>query len=437
MKLQHFAIIFLIIILPFSIICRNTMASYSMVLKDQVRLNNTIDAATQDALDMLIELNDEFQMLYFNERFDITQQLAEQSVKSFFQTMSINFNMPYIDGQTEAYFSMYIPAIVIVAYDGFFIYSVDENTDGTYTYQMSPKIPYAYFDAKTGTLVHFTLGNYVRLFTRDKMYEGELTCDLRTVPDASGDLSGSRDKYMEFCSGFGIDYDTMTTAQKLELLNYIPDLTSDMSIIIQALYEYNHSLVPDFLIPPRAEDADFNITSLTLTDTNSGDIPLLRDYDGESDLEASNFHRIRRETIINLITSTLKEEINEHTSYASMYGSTYQFGLPDVARDDWMNSINDISVMSFIQGIPVGVNMFYDNYALSGSRIVQTDYYYGTNPTPDSAAVGDEYYHRESCPRIQDFIVSGDTDSTGVDNIFITREQAAENGYYPCDLCHP
>ena len=166
MKLQHFAIIFLIIILPFSIMCRSKMTSYSLMLKDQVRLNNVIDAATQDTLDMLVELNDEFQMLYFDERFDITQLLAEQSVKSFFQTLAINFNMPYIEGSTELYFSEYVPAIVIVAYDGFFIYSVEESPSN-FNYRMSPKIPYAYYDDASGTLVHFTLGNYVSLFTNN------------------------------------------------------------------------------------------------------------------------------------------------------------------------------------------------------------------------------------------------------------------------------
>ena len=68
MKIQHFIIIFLILILPFSILCRSKMSDYKLMLRDQVRLNNVIDSATQDSLDMLVELNDEFQMLYFNER---------------------------------------------------------------------------------------------------------------------------------------------------------------------------------------------------------------------------------------------------------------------------------------------------------------------------------------------------------------------------------
>lgn len=426
MKLQHFAIIFIIIILPFSIICRSKMANYGMTLKDQVRLNNVVDAATQDALDMLVELNDEFQMMSYGDdssdtknRFNITQELAMQSVKSFFRTMAINFNMPFVSGDSEAYFSTYIPAIVIVGYDGFFIYSIDENENGKYVYQMSPKIPYAYYDELTNTIVHFTLGNDIKLFTNDMLYEGTLTCN--TWDEANT-------KYNAYTGTDG--FNTTDTGYLLEV---IPDLTTDMSIILQALIYHSNptdgeiELVPSFLVPPT--DVDSTITSLTFTDANSSKIPLLRDYDGKTDLEASNFHRIRRETIINLISDTLKEEINEHTSYASMFGSTYQFGLPDVARDDWMNSINDVSVMSFIQGIPVGVNEYYDNYALSGSRIIQTDYYYG------GVINGNKYYHRENCSHISGFADGSDPDA--VDNIFITRVQAAESGYYPCALCHP
>ena len=427
MKLQHFAIIFIIIILPFSIICRNKMSNYGMTLKDQVRLNNVVDAATQDALDMLVELNDEFQMMSIDNssdlgksknRFNITQQLAAQSVKSFFQTFAINFNMPYIEGKTESYFSMYVPAIVIVAYDGFFIYSVDESGDN-FAYQMSPKIPYAYYDDATDTIVHFTLGNDIKLFTNNMLYEGSLTCNTWDEAD---------DKYDDFTGTDG--FNTSDTGYLLEV---IPDLTVDMSVILQTLIYHSNptdgfiELVPSFLIPP--VDVDPTITSVTLTDANSSKIPLLRDYDGKTDLEASNFHRLRRETIVNLISDTLKEEINEHTSYASMFGSTYQFGLPDVARDDWMNSINDVSVMSFIQGMPIGVNEYYDNYALSGSRIVQTNYYYG------GVLNGNKYYHRENCSHISGFADGSDPDA--VDNIFITRVQAAESGYYPCALCHP
>ena len=402
MKLQHYAIVFLIVILPFSIICRSKMTNYSLMLKDQVRLNNVIDSATQDALDMLVELNDEFQMLDLDERFDITQTLAEESVKSFFQTLAINFNMPYIHGTTENYFSMYVPAIVIVAYDGFFIYSVDDTPTG-FSYQMSPKIPYAYFDEATGTLVHFTLGNYVTLYTNDNVYKGNLTCN-----------------YKEEALALYNEWSALT-------LQELSESTKEMSVLIEALIQESnglgYSLVPNFLIPDSSGDSDT--------------IPLLKDYDRLTDNQntsettvavASKFHEIRRETIITLIRETLQQEINDHNTYASILGSTYDFALPQIANDEWTNSINDISVMSFIQGMKIGTNMYYDNYALSGSRITQTDYYYSTNET-------NKYYHHSTCSKVQSYF-DGDPTSP-VDNIFITREQAAGAGYFPCELCHP
>lgn len=55
MKLIHWAIIFIIIILPFSLICRNNINNRFMALKDEVRINNAVDTATQDAADLLAE----------------------------------------------------------------------------------------------------------------------------------------------------------------------------------------------------------------------------------------------------------------------------------------------------------------------------------------------------------------------------------------------
>ena len=397
MKLSHLTIIFIVIILPFSIVSRIKTEDYFLTLRDQVRLNNVIDSATQDALETLVEMNDEFQMINFNERFDITQEIAKESVKSFFRTFAVNFNMPYIENSTESYFSMYVPAIVIIAYDGFYIYSVDELSTGTYAYQMSPKIPYAYADKETGAIINFKLGNYVKIFTDGVFYEGELTDDY---------IDQSAAKYNEFATAYaGIPNATQT------LLKDLPALTTDLSIIIYALAEKQlatgDKIVPAFLVPG-----------------SSGDTPLRKDY-GSGDDNPSDFHKIRREVIISLIRETLQEEINSHETYAKVMGSMYDFNLPELANDDWVNSINDISVMSFVQGMQIGITSYYNNYALGGSRIVETDYLYGTI---------NNRYHYSSCELIQDFFING---GGGVNNIFVNRVQAAEEGYYPCTICNP
>lgn len=406
MKLSHFSIIFLAIILPFSVVCRNNVNEYFMAQKDTVRLNNVIDTATQDALDALVELNDEFQMLYFNQRFDITQTLVEEAVKSFFQTLAVNFNMPYIEGKTETYFSTYVPAVVIIAYDGFYIYSVDDTGNSNYAYRVSPKIPYSYEDPDTGVIINFTLGNYIKLYVNGNLYEGELTDDY---------YSESYSKYKEYENGFA-GYSSS------EILEFIPQITNDMSVIIAALNEdsknySSNSILPDYLIAPSGE---------------SDGIALTQDYEKNGTKKASEFHQKRREVIIKLVQDVLTQEINEHQTFARTKGSTYNFELPEIADADWTNSINDISVMSFIQGMPIGINSYYNNYALGGSRIVETDYIYTTD---------DMYYHDSQCDYIQKFLEQPKTDNSiedkQVDNIFVNRVEAANAGYYPCLLCHP
>ena len=59
MKIQHWAIIFIIIILPFSIICRNTISKKNLLLRDETRINNIIDNATYDAVSQIIEISEE------------------------------------------------------------------------------------------------------------------------------------------------------------------------------------------------------------------------------------------------------------------------------------------------------------------------------------------------------------------------------------------
>ena len=57
MKVLHWAIILVIILLPVSIVCRvNTNAKFSS-LKDEVRINNAIDTATKDAIDQIITIS--------------------------------------------------------------------------------------------------------------------------------------------------------------------------------------------------------------------------------------------------------------------------------------------------------------------------------------------------------------------------------------------
>lgn len=159
MKIQHYAIIFIIIILPFSIICKGRINNKIDALNNETRINNALDVATMDAVDTLIDLNNEYYALYDGQTIDITPSIAKEAIDVFFQSLSVNENLPFTKEKkfAKTYFSPYIPAIVIVAYDGFYIYGIGEASNGDITYVLSPKIPYAYYDSDSECYINFTL----------------------------------------------------------------------------------------------------------------------------------------------------------------------------------------------------------------------------------------------------------------------------------------
>jgi hypothetical protein len=152
------------------------------------------------------------------------------------------------------------------------------------------------------------------------------------------------------------------------------------------------------------------------------------DVYGKLENEAGLFQKKRREVITNSIKAALKSEVNEHNDFAKYLGVAYTFNIPDVSDVEWHNAINDISFLAFIQGIPIGTDSFYNNYALGGSRIIKSTDIYATDD-------GDgKRYHNDKCSKISNGTV---IDYTKVKEIFLNNNDAAVAGYYPCPICRP
>ena len=88
MKIQHWAIIFIIIILPFSIICRNIITKKNLLLRDETRINNIVDNAEE---------------LGYGKNIPMTYGVADAAIDRFFNTLSVNFNLPIGREKAEAY----------------------------------------------------------------------------------------------------------------------------------------------------------------------------------------------------------------------------------------------------------------------------------------------------------------------------------------------
>lgn len=442
MKILHWAFVLIAIILPVSLICRNTVNSRFAALKDEVRINNAIDTATHDAIDQIIAVSGFDFSDEFGGVIDITPTLAQETIDTFFHTLAVNYNIPYkisdstlqVGDSTESYiknyFASYVPAILVIAYDGFYIYSqelVTTPTESYYTYQLSPKIPYTTevtYGSTTYT-IGYTLGDDIYFYMNvpskgPRCYSGKL--NYNSYNEIVSAYSG--EGYKEY---FG----EASAADPDEIAAF----TTDISMI---LYSLNSKVGIDIGPELLPGSADF-----------------LLDYTKQADgsYKVGAFHENRRKTIIKIISECLNEEINvEHNRFAAYMGSTYDFYLPEITDDDWINTIDDITVMAFVQGIPVGTTegVFYNSYALGGSQIVKKDYVYMNKMKSNYSSNEMFIYHKPSCRIFTDgydgkiYDYNKDPDAAGsVDEIFYTflNEDSAiafaeGQACYPCQWCH-
>ena len=325
---------------------------------------------------------------------------------------------------------------------------------GNDAYVLSPKIPYSYSCVENGEtwVVNFTLGNYIKLYAPNGvLYKGEFQYDF--IDETSGDFS-------ELVSILGDS-----------TIESLPQLTNDMSMIVYGLEKsgdmdnyLSPGRVPSFLKPEiggtsiKADYSPERTDDSNLTATPDDDV--------------SEFHKVRREAIVNTIITALNEKINNHNRYADIMGVNYDFYLPTIANDDWINAVDDISIMAFIQCIPVGPESYYNSYALGASRIIRTDYIYGVTRVYNPGTANEEtyhVYHEKECPFIQDLFdadgkpievidpstgdvlldaygnplcqtsgtYNGENYTLILDDTFVNRVFAVEKGYYPCMECKP
>ena len=127
MKIQEMAIIFVIIMLPISIILSAYTQFQIQTLNNQILYDTKLTSSTFDAIKafQLNTANSTLQDISDSKIRDI-----EASVKTFKNSMVSTFRL---NGYTEDDLNNYIPALVYTMYDGFYIYSPYENTvDSTF-----------------------------------------------------------------------------------------------------------------------------------------------------------------------------------------------------------------------------------------------------------------------------------------------------------------
>ncbi len=176
MKIQSLAIMFIILILPISLVLSSYIGTRIETIRIQSDYDTRLNNATYDALKayQINSLNSDTSDYTNSKMRDI-----KASVNTFFNVLSSTFNTL---GYTKETLQNFVPALVYTMYDGYYIYSPYENTwdaetkdthkddtsfeDGEMLYGLKPYVYYSCRYKRDGIfdiVITYSLDNYIQI----------------------------------------------------------------------------------------------------------------------------------------------------------------------------------------------------------------------------------------------------------------------------------
>ena len=446
MKIQELGIIFIIIIIPMSLILSVYTQFQIETLNIQTEYDSKLTSATYDAIKA-------FQINTANSTMsDISNSKIrdiEASVNTFKKSLMSTFGL---NGITDEDLNTYIPALVYTMYDGFYIYAPFENTnylykakkdangnilyknDGTIDYELDEngeKIPidnndeviyglrpYISYSARykkgtnTDIVITYALDNYIVIQgTLNGTYiydEGYLIDDIEII----GDIND------ESCI---VKYNGVEIEAEEELTEYVGDKLYPYIKINGTKYYYDASVKEIFYLmngtrTTQYKDLEaqnfymrkienntsakeyyknayiftnnvrnvYNLKELTFNDAyvnivnEDGTIESKQLLEGDTrkifaeetganakniENKTSNFNQHRLEIIRQSIEQNLSVVIANYNKYSGTAGTGIEFQMPELKEDEWDLLLNNISLISFVQGLNIG-GKIYNGYTI-------------------------------------------------------------------------
>lgn len=467
MKIQHIAIIFVLIIVPISLI----MASYIQNQIDAITLQTAYDAnlinATHDAM-KAFQLNTTNNM--YSSISDSKIRDIQASVNTFYN--SLNTSMAQY-AQRAKDLEAYVPAILFTLYDGYYIYTSFDNiysedeTTGKVNLNVNAnnKVnglkPYIYYSAKykldNGNIisVNYTLDNLITVYgdvgdgyeTRtgylidpsDVIINSDKSVEYDGVTITDESLSehllfldgseGNREKVSEgtftyvYLNNQKVYWDngrwfwyqnyTKTYVESPEIINEL-NATNARSDSAYRFYseakrfsewvnEKLGGITQADLI--KFEDGISPIgTDMSYLTENTGNEPIFK-TDGNPNnnpmISDSTFNNHRLAVIRKSMESALNTAITDYSAATS-----YDYQLPVMTDNDWYSILNNVSMVTFLEGISIGYRL-YNNYAIITNNVnkevvtTRNIYIVATDLN------GNKEYHQPGCKELFEGIEDG------------------------------
>lgn len=482
MKIQYLAVIFVVIIMPISLVMSQYIQNQIDTITLQTQYTMALNNATYDSLKafQINSVNNKYTNISDSKIRDI-----EASINTFYNSLGTSMDK-YTSSREEL--SIFVPAILFNLYDGYYIYSSYNNVYTTVGTDESERVqivdnhnyqdglrPYIYYSCKyilsSGKIiiVNYTLDNAITVYgdfgsgyetrsgylinpdyvqnvneaTKTLTYNGiliepeELTEHLLIIEDSETGTISEGDYHYIIYNNQKVYYDN-ATGQYFWYANYkktylqserskLEDYINSNGVGFRSIsaYEYYKEAkvfsewVNTNLGDIRQRDVirmDGTTNPIgsdtTYLSVNTGNEKIF-DTSGTNDpmLSSSVFNEHRTAIIRKSMETNLTTAI---ANYNSQSGSTYEFVMPIIDEENWYSVVNNVSVIAFMQGMPIG-QKYYNNYSVitntKNEEVINEQSIYVL--TRDSSS-GNLEYHQPGCKTLIDDVNSGSVTIEGV-----------------------
>ena len=492
MKIENLAMIFVIIIIPIALVLSVLTQYQIQTLNTQTLYDNKLTSATYDAMRAYqINANNSTTSELSNSK---TRDI-EASVSTFKNSIVSSFGL---NGYTSDELDSYIPALVYTMYDGLYIYSPYQNianadgtirTNGPNEYGLKPYISYScrYKSGNIDVVITYSLDNHIAVqgtingtyVNKDGYLIDGITCSSTTsATEANITYNGitigteKLKEYLPFDRNTTYPYAKINGTKYYEVNNEIVYI-SNGTVVSQAKDSdndktaYKNIIENNYMAKQYYFDAynftkwfkESGLTALEYADAwdevlvKNGDKAETKyeqvwegnhtkifqfnsslNIEGNIENETSQFNQHRLEIIKRKIETNLAIAISNYNSYSNV---SNVFQMPELKDDEWDQIINNISLISFLQGMPIGGKV-YNGYTLitnsESEEVVLEENIYMLGSDMNYHRIGDKDLENDTVE-----LVSGnygsDYSSAGRLNLSFTRKYIMNSNatyyYYP------
>ena len=428
MKLQHIIIIFLIIIVPIVLVLSAYINSNIKTIKNQTAYKSSLINSTYDSIKafQLNTANNMYSTISNSKIRDI-----EAAINVFYSSLATSLGT---SGYSQDDLKSYVPSIIYTLYDGYYIYSKYYDTvEKDYKYGLKPFISYSCRYVKGSNydfVVNYTLDNTITIIGKvngeyvtktghllylkdnnDKPDKEILKENLITLGNDNKQESKEKyeytiynsqkiykepneDKFFFYSSEYKKDY-----ISNQNVLSNVKASTSDDGHLYSTSAKKYYTEAIEF-----TDWVNKNLSDITQEDavdasgkkqiddfaTNTGNEKIFNISNTNNPLATSSTFNEHR---MNVIRKSLEDNVTKAIAAFSKHSTIqYQFAMPKLTEDEWYKIENNVCIITFLQGLPIGGKMFNQYCVVSNDTNKET---VGNNSVYIIDTTGE--YHKPGC----------------------------------------